>query len=113
VSHDFEHQYRETVALVLRHNLPTILCTIYNGGFAEQEYKESVRIALLLFNDVILRVATEHRLPLIDLRTVCTEEEDYANPIEPSTIGAAKIAQRILSAVIACHRHTAYTFVVP
>lgn len=52
----------------------------------------------MLFNDVILRVAFEHRAAVIDLRLVCTEFEDYANPIEPSGHGGLKIAKRILGA---------------
>jgi hypothetical protein len=47
------------------------------------------------FNDVIVRVALEHRLPIIDLRPVCTERSDYSNPIEPSGSGGRKIALAI------------------
>lgn len=38
-------------------------------------------------------------LPLIDLRLVCDEAGDYANPIEPSVQGGAKIAAAIASLV--------------
>jgi hypothetical protein len=34
-------------------------------------------------------------LPAIDLRLVCTEPADYANPIEPSGRGGLKIAGAI------------------
>ena len=50
----------------------------------------------MVFNDVILRVAVEYGLAVIDLRFVCTEPSDYANPIEPSSIGGAKIARAIV-----------------
>lgn len=53
------------------------------------------RIALTPFNDVILRVAFEFGLGVIDLRAICTEAADYANPIEPSGLGGAKIAKAI------------------
>jgi hypothetical protein len=33
---------------------------------------------------------------VIDLRLVCTEPADYANPIEPSSRGGEKIAQAIM-----------------
>jgi hypothetical protein len=39
------------------------------------------------------------RLPVLELRRVCTSVIDYANPIEPSDIGGAKIAKRILEYV--------------
>ena len=36
---------------------------------------------------------------LVDLRLVCTEAADYANPIEPSTAGGAKIARAVAALV--------------
>jgi hypothetical protein len=36
---------------------------------------------------------------LIDLRAICTEVGDYANPIEPSVRGGKKIAQAIVELV--------------
>ena len=38
-------------------------------------------------------------LPVIDLRAVCSEIADYANEIEPSAIGGAKIADAICRVV--------------
>jgi hypothetical protein len=76
----------------------TALCTIYNGNLPAEE-APAARIALMLFNDVILRVAFTLRLPVIDLRLVCTEPADYANPIEPSGPGGAKIARAIAGAL--------------
>jgi hypothetical protein len=54
---------------------------------------------LCVFNDPILRVAFERRLTVIDLRLVCSEAADYANPIEPSSRGGAKIARAIIRAL--------------
>jgi hypothetical protein len=34
-------------------------------------------------------------LPLIDLRLICNDDADFANPIEPSVQGGAKIAAAI------------------
>ena len=50
-----------------------------------------------MFNDVILREAAGHQLPVLDLRLVCTDAADYAavSPIEPSAAGGAKIAAAI------------------
>jgi len=41
----------------------------------------------MVFNDVILRVGIESGLAIIDLRFVGSSPADYANPIEPSSIG--------------------------
>ena len=54
---------------------------------------------LALFNDVITREAFGRGLPLVDLRLVCGEDADYANPIEPSARGGAKIAGAIAELV--------------
>ncbi|HEX8687376.1 MAG TPA: hypothetical protein VF654_12790, partial [Pyrinomonadaceae bacterium] len=48
------------------------------------------------FNDAIIRAAFEAGAPLLDLRLICDEDADYANPIEPSEAGGAKIADAIL-----------------
>ena len=56
-------------------------------------------VALAVFNDAILRVAIELGLPVIDLRLVCCSPEDYANPIEPSSVGGEKIARVIVALV--------------
>jgi len=55
--------------------------------------------ALTVFNDWIIRAAVMHGIPLLDLRFVCTEEGDYANPIEPSAQGGEKIAKAIAELV--------------
>jgi hypothetical protein len=56
-------------------------------------------VALAVFNDAIHRLAVEHALAVIELRLVCTEPTDYANPIEPSVQGGAKIARAIVRAL--------------
>ncbi|HXE56522.1 MAG TPA: hypothetical protein VNK43_00835 [Gemmatimonadales bacterium] len=44
-------------------------------------------------------MAFERGLGVVDLRTVCADPADYANPIEPSSVGGAKIARAIAAAV--------------
>ena len=57
---------------------------------------------LTIFNDVITRQAFARGFPLIDLRIVCDEDADYANPIEPSSRGGEKIA-RVVARLVAEH----------
>jgi hypothetical protein len=95
----FEASYRKAIASVLRLGRPTVVCSIYNGNLPDPGQAQAARVALMMFNDVIFRVAAEHRLPTIDLRLVCTEPEDYANPIEPSGRGGEKIAHAIVQAL--------------
>lgn len=51
--------------------------------------------ALALFNDVITRAVFAYGLDLVDLRLICDDSADYANPIEPSFAGGQKIAEAI------------------
>jgi lysophospholipase L1-like esterase len=95
----FERRYRQMLATVLARGLPVTLCTIYNGNLGPPAQRRAT-VALAVFNDVIVQAATEHRLPVIELRQVCTSPLDYANPIEPSVRGGEKIARAILKTVI-------------
>jgi len=90
----FESAYRMAIEAACSLSRSTTVCTIYNGNLGPVE-APLARIALMLFNDVILRVAFERRLQVIDLRLVCSEPTDYANPIEPSAQGGRKIAAAI------------------
>lgn len=56
-----------------------------------------LKAALCLFNDVITRAAFSRGTALIDLRLICSEDGDYANPTEPSVQGGLKIARAIAS----------------
>jgi GDSL-like Lipase/Acylhydrolase family len=94
----FEADYRSAVRPVVARGLPTTVCTIYNGAFDDADYAARARVALMMFNDVILRVAFELHASVIDLRLVCSERADYANPIEPSGQGGMKIAKAIAHA---------------
>lgn len=91
----YERLLRQLVAL----QKPLTLCTIYDRipilGAAE-------RTGLRCFNDAIIRTAFAFKTPLIDLRQLCTEPDDYSakSPIEPSSQGGEKIAQAIVEAVL-------------
>jgi hypothetical protein len=90
----FESDYRAAVKATLALGRKTAVCTIYNGNLDPPEAYVA-RVALMMFNDVILRCAFERALPVIDLRFICSEKSDYANPIEPSGSGGLKIARAI------------------
>ena len=94
----FRTTYRAMLKSLAARGLPTAVCTIYDSipGLGPAE-----RSALAGFNEVILRDAFEARLPLIDLRLVCTQPADYSHvsSIEPSFLGGAKIASAIAALV--------------
>jgi hypothetical protein len=95
----FEADYRAALKTILGLGRRTACCTIYNGNLGPFEAPVA-RVALMAFNDAIVRVAFEHELELIDLRLVCTTPADYANPIEPSGEGGRKIARAIADTLV-------------
>jgi hypothetical protein len=95
----FERSYRRMIGSCLSIGVPLVVCTIYHGNFPDPAYQACAAVALTVFNDVIIRVACEKDLTVIDLRMICTEAADYANPIEPSSTGGRKIAAAIVRAV--------------
>jgi hypothetical protein len=99
----FARRYRTLLARIAqgrRAQQRVAVCTIYNGNLHE-EMRRAATAALGIFNDAITRAAREQRWPVIELRDLCTEPEDYANPIEPSVRGGEKIARAIASLVTA------------
>lgn len=95
----FARDYRAMLDEVARQGLPTAVCTIYDGRLPEPRGRIA-RTALGLFNDAITREAFARSLALIDLRLICDEDADYANPIEPSVQGGEKIAAAIAAFLI-------------
>lgn len=95
----FRINYERTVAMCLKLRLPLVICTVYNGNFPGPEYQRSVSIAVSAFDDVIITAAVRSALRVIDLRLVCHLPEHFANPLEPSAEGGARIAQAIVRAV--------------
>jgi len=108
----FERNYRAAVEACMRPGLPLTVCTIYNGCFPDPQYQRVITTALMIFNDVILRVAIEQAISVIDLRAICVNPEDYANPIEPSTIGGEKIARTIAAFVTGSKSYSGATRIV-
>ena len=99
VREQFARDYHVMLNAVLERRLPVAICTIYDARFPDPREQRLIASGLTLFNDVIGREAFSRRLPLIDLRLICDEPDDYANPIEPSAKGGGKIAGVIAQAV--------------
>ena len=95
----FRSSYAATLDHILARQRPTVVCTIYNPQFDEALLQRTGEAALSIFNDVIMQEAVRRRVPLIDLRLICTDAVHFANPIEPSNEGGARIAEAIISAV--------------
>ncbi len=98
---DFERDYGQMLEAALDLALPTAVCTVYYPNFLDPAMQQLGVIGLLAFNDCILRTAFQAGVPVIDLRLVCTDPADYANEIEPSAAGGAKIAEAVVRTVTA------------
>jgi lysophospholipase L1-like esterase len=92
----FEARYKKMLDAVRVTGKPTTVCTIYYPRLPDAWQQKISVAALATFNDAIIRQAFLAGVPLIDLRYVCNDDADYANPIEPSEAGGAKIAKTII-----------------
>jgi hypothetical protein len=97
----FRLDYQAMLDAVAALGCPVAVCTVYDPRFPDPVRRRLAITALALFNDVIIREASRRGLALIDLRLVCDDDSDFANPIEPSTAGGGKIAAAIAGLVTA------------
>lgn len=95
----FEDRYKRMLDGVRELGMPTAVCTVYYPRYPDARMQKIAVAALASFNDVIIRQAFLAGVPLIDLRYVCDEDSDYANPIEPSVAGGRKIAKTIVQVI--------------
>jgi hypothetical protein len=99
IKSEFEVNYQRLISKLVLLNKPTLLCTIYDQV---PRLTPELQTALGLFNDVIFRGAIQHELPVLDLRMVCTEADDFSesSPIEPSAKGGEKLSSRLVSVMM-------------
>lgn len=84
--------------LALAHR-PVLVLTVYNPcflahGFSDA-YQQAAESAVSIIDDVIQQEARRRSFDVLQLRELFQDPSDYANPIEPSAIGGAKLAQRM------------------
>ena len=108
---EFQRDYIKMLTNVVKYGLKTTLCTIYNPCFDHDEMdrinymfplnanlnklQRRCDTALPLFNNIIYQEAFNFGIPVMDLRLIFSDREDYANPIEPSVVGGLKMAKII------------------
>lgn len=91
----FAQDYLAMLKQVAARGKPTAVCTVYDPRFEVVLQNRLASTGLAVFNDGITRAAFSLGLPLLDLRLLFSAREDYANPIEPSVQGGAKLARTI------------------
>jgi hypothetical protein len=71
----FEDAYRTALDPVLALGRATTVCTIYNGNLPAGE-APAARVALMPFNDAILREAFRRQIGVIDQRAGCSDTRE-------------------------------------
>src|SRR5215212_1925647 len=104
----FSRKYFEMLQNALAHTSSMAVCTIYQPRYPDPNRRRIAAAALSLLNDHITKQAFAAGVTLIDLRLICDRDDDFANPIEPSSKGGAKIA----SAMVAFIKGTASAKVI-
>jgi hypothetical protein len=102
---EFAKSYGAMLDGVLARKLPAAVCTIYEARYQDPTTRQIAGAGLTVFNDVIMREAFARGVPVIDLRLVFDEDSDYANDIEPSVKGGAKIAG-VIATLVTTHDFT-------
>ena len=96
----FASSYEEGLRAVCSRGLPVTVCTIYNGDFdVATGEQQAIKAALKMWNDAIVQAAMDYGCPVIDLRRVCTDQEDFTRQIEPNEQGGRKIAHAIAASL--------------
>lgn len=101
----FQRRYSTMFQMLLEQHKPTMVCTIYDRApFQDPTMAQLSFTALSMFNDCITREVIWAGAPMIDLRLVCNEPQDYSDlsPVEPSVQGGEKIA-RAIAAILLKH----------
>ncbi len=99
----FDKNYDTAISDICKLRKPTYVCTIY--GNLESSISKAAKAAIGVYNDIIYSRANENHLGVIDLRKICNQPSDYANPIEPSVLGGRKIADAIYQKVVLGRKH--------
>ena len=95
IAADFRTRYATVLDLLLSRGLPVAVSTIYDPRFPDPLQRRLGATALAVLNDGITREAFRRGVTLLELRLVCSDDGDFANPIEPSVAGGAKITGAI------------------
>jgi len=95
VAEEFGARYRQVLDVLRPRVNRLAVCTIYEPPLTDPRTARLARVPLSLLNDQVVRTASSHGVDVLDLRAVCTEPSDFVREIEPSPIGARKIAAAI------------------
>ena len=104
---EFRRNYAPLLDRLAIARAPVMVLTVYNPCFdghgMDVSYQQAAESAISMLNDVIQQEAHRRSFDLLELRTLFTDRADYANPIEPSAIGGAKLARAMRAWIMDSH----------
>lgn len=97
IREQFRRSYAALLDRLVLARRPVLVLTVYNPCFHghgfDAAYQRAAESAVSIINDIIQQEGRRRSLEILELRTLFNERADYANPIEPSAIGGAKLAK--------------------
>jgi lysophospholipase L1-like esterase len=99
IREEFRRSYATLLDRLALTRRPVLVLTVYNPCFRghgfDAAYQQAAESAVSIINDVIQQEGRRRAFDILELRTLFDERADYANPIEPSATGGAKLAKHI------------------
>jgi hypothetical protein len=97
IQEEFRRDYAALLDCLALTRRPVLVLTVYNPCFhghgMDSRYQQAAESAVSIINDVIQQEGRRRPFDILELRTLFNDRADYANPIEPSAIGGAKLAK--------------------
>lgn len=95
----FRSDYGALLDVLAATGRSVLAMTVYNPCFLgcgmAAEDQQAAESALSIYNDVIQQEARARSFDVLEIRAIFADEADYANPIEPSANGGAKLAAAV------------------
>ena len=97
---EIQENYTKILEHLSQYDAKVLLCTVYEGDLESDvllaDYDKAGQAMLKMHNDTVYYLASKFDVDVLELRSIFTNKEDYANPIEPSHIGGEKLAKAII-----------------
>merc|ERR1740123_187707 len=74
-------------------------CTVYRPNFEHLFFKSLASFSLGIHNSRLTQIAEDLGCSILDIASILEGKEDFANPLELSTRGGAKVVENITNFV--------------
>jgi len=91
--------YRSLLDQLKTYGCHLAICTLYRPNFNHLFFKSLAGFSLGLHNSRIKQISVDVDCSVIDLSNMFDSEEDFANPLELSTVGGSKLVENVAAFV--------------